>query len=74
MANTRPDAKSDRKPKAQLNVLLPEELVRRVNSVAGASGKTLVQFVSETLDERTREHAADVQNIATREKSPKKWK
>jgi hypothetical protein len=26
-----------------------------LNSVAGASGKTLVQFVSEALDERTKE-------------------
>jgi predicted HicB family RNase H-like nuclease len=73
MANTKPKAKSGGKAKAQLNVLLSDELVRRVSSVAGASGKTLVQFVSEALDERTRGHKPDVQRIANREKSPKKW-
>jgi hypothetical protein len=44
-----------------------------LNSVAGASGKTLVQFVSEALDERKKEHKPDVQRMADREKSPKKW-
>jgi predicted HicB family RNase H-like nuclease len=63
----------NRKLKAQLNVRVSEELLRRVNAVAGAMGKTLANFVSETLDERTKEHKADVERIAEREKAPKKW-
>jgi hypothetical protein len=57
----------------QLNVRLPDELLRRVNAVAGAAGKKLTEFVSETLDERTKDHKADVERIAAREKLPKKW-
>lgn len=57
----------------QLNVRVPTELFRRVASVAGAAGKTLSGFVSEILDERTKEHIQDVQKIADREKTPKKW-
>lgn len=57
----------------QLNVRLPEELLRRVNAVAGAAGKTVTAFVSEALNERTQEHKADVEKIAEREKQPKKW-
>jgi predicted HicB family RNase H-like nuclease len=58
----------------QLNVRIPEELIRRVSAVAGASGKSLADFVGETLDERTKEHTEDVQRMAQREKKPKKWK
>jgi predicted HicB family RNase H-like nuclease len=57
----------------QLNVRLPEELLRRVNAIAGAAGKTVTAFVSEALDERTQEHKADVERIAERERQPKKW-
>ncbi len=57
----------------QLNVRVPEELYRRVNSVAGASGKTITDFVTQVLDERTKDHKGDVQRMAQREKVPKKW-
>jgi len=57
----------------QLNVRVPTELLRRVSAVAGAKGETLAKFVIETLDIRTKEHQADVQRIAEREKSPRKW-
>jgi predicted HicB family RNase H-like nuclease len=57
----------------QLNVRIPTELFRRVSAVAGATGKTLAKFVSETLDERTKEHKPEVEKIAEREKQPKQW-
>ncbi len=57
----------------QLNVRVPDELFRRVSSVAGAKGQTLAKFVIEALDERTKEHTTEVQTIAEREKVPKKW-
>jgi hypothetical protein len=57
----------------QLNVRITTELLRRVSAVAGATGKTLAKFVSETLDERTAEHIADVGKIIDREKLQKKW-
>jgi predicted HicB family RNase H-like nuclease len=63
----------NRKTTGQLNVRLPDELLRRVNAVAGAAGKKLTTFVSETLDERTKDHKADVERIAEREKQPKQW-
>jgi predicted HicB family RNase H-like nuclease len=57
----------------QLNVRISTELLRRINSVAGAAGKTLTEFVTETLDERTKAHKPDVDRIAEREKLPRKW-
>lgn len=57
----------------QLNIRVPDELFWRVNSVAGAARKTLKQFVTQILDERTKDHKADVERIAEREKLPKKW-
>lgn len=57
----------------QLNIRVPDELFRRVNSVAGATGKTLTTFVTETLDERTKAHKEDVERMAAREKITKKW-
>jgi predicted HicB family RNase H-like nuclease len=57
----------------QLNVRVPTDLFRRVSAVAGATGKTLARFVSEALDERTKDHKLDVEKIAEREKVPKKW-
>jgi predicted HicB family RNase H-like nuclease len=57
----------------QLNVRVPTELFRRVSSVAGAKGDTLAKFVIEALDERTKDHQTDVQRIADREQSPRKW-
>ena len=53
---------------------IPEELYRRVSAVAGADGKSLADFVGDTLDERTKDHIADVAKIAEREKVPKKWR
>jgi len=58
----------------QLNVRVPDELWRRVSSVAGGSGKSLTDFVNQALDERTKEHKEDVNRIAEREKLPKSWK
>jgi predicted HicB family RNase H-like nuclease len=57
----------------QLNIRVPDELFWRVNSVAGAARKTLKQFVTEILDERTKDHKPDVERIYEREKLPKKW-
>ena len=83
MANTppKPSRKSpNRKLTDQLNVRIPEELMRRITAVAGAKKQSLTQFVIEALDERTKEHkpevqkiAEQVQKIAEREASPKKW-
>jgi predicted HicB family RNase H-like nuclease len=64
----------NRKDKGQLNVRLPDELLRRVSAVAGAIGKTVTDFVSETLDERTKEHKPDIEKIAERERLLKRWK
>jgi hypothetical protein len=41
--------------------------------VAGAAGKTLTDFIVETLDARTQDSKADVEKIAEREKVSKKW-
>ena len=57
----------------QLNVRISTELFRRVSAVAGASGKSLTDFVSETLDERTALHREDVARIVERERLPKRW-
>jgi predicted HicB family RNase H-like nuclease len=57
----------------QLNVRIPRELFRRVNMAAAGADKKLASFVIEALEERTKEHQADVQRIAEREKVPKKW-
>lgn len=72
MANKRPAP--NRKVTGQLNVRLTEELLRRVNAVAGAMGKPLRDFVSDTLDERTKEHKPEVDKMAEREKLPKNWR
>ena len=66
MANPRP--RPNRKLPGQLSVRVPEELLTRLNKVAGAVGKTLREFVSETLDARTKEHESDVEKIAEYEK------
>jgi predicted DNA-binding protein len=58
---------------AQLNVRVPRELFNRVSSVAAAVGKPLATFVSEILEERTRQHLKDIQRIREREKVPKQW-
>ena len=71
MNNAEPKGKT---PTEQLNVRIPRELIRRVTSVAGAVGKSLADFVGETLDERTKEHKADVDKIRKREELPKNWK
>jgi predicted DNA-binding protein len=51
-----------------ISVRVGEELLRRVNKVAEALGKSQAQFVKEVLDERTREHAKDVEEITKSEK------
>jgi len=78
MVNARP--KPNRKLNNQLSVRVPEELLIRLNKVAGALGKTLKEFVTEALDARTKEHKSDVEKIAEhekriaeREKVPKRW-
>ena len=52
----------------QLNVRVGKELLERVNRVATALGKKLKDFVAETLDERTKDHVADVEEILEIEK------
>jgi predicted HicB family RNase H-like nuclease len=69
----KPSPKPNRTLTDQLNVRVPEELFRRVNSVAGAMGKSLTAFVTETLEERTKDHKTDVQRMVEREKSSKRW-
>jgi predicted HicB family RNase H-like nuclease len=73
MAKKREPRKPNRALTDQLNVRIPNELFRRVSSVAGAKGETLAKFVAEILDERTKDHVEDVRRIADRETSPKKW-
>jgi len=53
----------------QLNVRIPEELLRRLNAVIGARGKykSQSQFVSAILDLRLKEHEANVEAIRKRE-------
>jgi predicted HicB family RNase H-like nuclease len=58
----------------QLNVRMPTELFRRVGVVAGARGETITKFVSDTLNDRTKDHTLDVKKIVEREKLPKKWR
>jgi predicted HicB family RNase H-like nuclease len=58
----------NRTTSGQLNVRLPEGLLRRVNAVAGAAGKTLTTIVMEALEERTKAHKDDVERMADREK------
>jgi predicted HicB family RNase H-like nuclease len=57
----------------QLNVRISTELFRRVCVVAGAKGQTLAKFVADTLDERTRQHKIEVDQIVEREATPKNW-
>jgi predicted HicB family RNase H-like nuclease len=64
----------DPQPRKQFSVRLPEELVKRVGIAAAGAGKSLTQFVQETLDERTKEHKDDAARIIEREKTPKYWK
>jgi len=64
----------NRKLTNQLNVRVPEELFRRVNSVAGAKGQSVTDFVTEVLDQRTKDHKEDVARMAEREQQPKSWK
>jgi len=56
----------------QLNVRpFPEELLRRISSVAGAKGQTQREFVIEALDERTKDYKELVEEIFKREKARK---
>lgn len=56
----------------QLNVRIPQELLRRVSAVAAALGVSLGSFVANVLDERTRDHKSDIEKIRNREKMPKR--
>jgi hypothetical protein len=56
------------KSKGNLNVRVGEELLNRINKVAGAMGKSQTEFVKEVLDERTKEHESDVKEIGKYEK------
>ncbi len=61
-----------RTPVPQLNVRpFPEELLRRISSVAGAKGQTQKEFVIDALDERTRDYKELVEEIFRREKARK---
>ena len=73
MAKKRKRSPPNRTLTDQLNVRVPDELFRRVNAVAGAMKQSLRQFVTETLDERTKEHKDNTAAITEREKVPKKW-
>jgi len=57
---------SDRS-KGNLAVNVGEELLDRINKVADALGKSQAQFVREKLDECTKAHEQDVDEIAKRE-------
>lgn len=71
MANT-PRKTKPRFPVPQLNVRpFPEELLRRISSVAGAKGQTQKEFVIEALDERTKDYKELVDEIFKREKARK---
>jgi hypothetical protein len=37
-------------------------------------GQTLTKFVTDTLDERTKEHRPEVGKMIDREKVPKEWR
>jgi hypothetical protein len=63
-------AKAKRPQVPQLNVRpFPDELLRRISAVAGASGKTQKEFVIEALDERTKEYKESVEGIYSRERN-----
>jgi hypothetical protein len=53
--------------KGNLAVNVGEELLERINRVARALGKSQAQFVKEKLDEGTKAHEKDVEEIAKRE-------
>jgi hypothetical protein len=61
---------SKKPPVPQLNVRpFPEELLRRISSVAGAKGQTQKEFVIEALDERTKDYKLLVDEIFRKEKA-----
>jgi len=51
-----------------LSVRLGEDLIVRINKVAEALNKSQNQFVKEVLEERTRPHIAEVEEIIRQEK------
>jgi predicted DNA-binding protein len=59
-------ASADRS-KGNLAVNIGEELLDRINKVAKALGKSQAQFVREKLDELTKAHGKDVEEITKRE-------
>jgi predicted DNA-binding protein len=46
-----------------LSVRIGEELIQRIKTVADALDKSQTQYVKEILDERTRVHIAEVEEI-----------
>jgi predicted DNA-binding protein len=52
---------------SNLCVRISEELLQRINRVAKALGKSQTQFVRDLLDEKTKPHKLDVDEIAKRE-------
>ena len=60
--------KTDANKKEQLNVRIPEELLRRVNMVAGARGKSQADWVAGVLDKRTKRYKKIVAAIMAKEK------
>jgi Arc/MetJ-type ribon-helix-helix transcriptional regulator len=59
-----------KKPKTgQLNVRIPEELIRRLNAVIGARGKYKSQsdFVAAILDARLKSYQSHVEDIRSQE-------
>ena len=56
------------KTKANLSVRIDEELLNRVNKVAEAMHKSQTEFVKDVLDERTKPHQAEVEEITKLEK------
>jgi hypothetical protein len=53
--------------KGNLAVNIGEELLKRVNKVAGALGISQAEFVRQVLDEQTRRHKKEVDEITKRE-------
>jgi len=51
-----------------LSVRIGEDLLLRVNKVAEALNKSQTQFVKEVLDERTKPHIVEVEEIVKQEK------
>lgn len=47
----------------QLNVRIPDELMRRVSSVSGSRGESLAKWVADVLDLRTKGQKSKVEDM-----------